>query len=107
MEAVPLIAIGGDDPRHRAMADKVMFLQSITQPMIREAADADVELSQWMTAAAFFAGGLMGQLITIGAARDQDKRTATDAMATNFRAGIAAGKRAAARALVETTEGTA
>ncbi len=58
-----------------------------------------------MTAAVHFAGGLLGQLIVIGAAKEQDKRRATEAAATNFRAGIEIGRRSALRAVTKHTQG--
>ncbi|WP_047168882.1 hypothetical protein [Rhizorhabdus histidinilytica] len=104
---MPLATIRTSDPRHRELWDIVIFLDAATKPLLKDASDPAQAMSMLMTAAAHFAGGILGKLIVAGVASDRDKRRAVEAMAANFRAGIDVGKRAAMRTVKADCEGSA
>lgn len=62
-------------------------------------------MAKAITAAAMFAGTMFGQSIVVGIAKDGDRRRAGEMVLTNFRQGIAAGKRRGYRIAAELGEG--
>ena len=81
---MPLATIRTSDPRHRELWDIVIFLDAATKPLLKDASDPAQAMSMLMTAAAHFAGGILGKLIVAGVASDRDKRRAVEAMAASL-----------------------
>lgn len=73
-------------------------------PMLNEAIEELPHMQALtITAASLFAGSVMGHMIGVGAARDQDRARAVKVATVNFRNGIELGKREARDATLEQT----
>lgn len=90
-----------DDPEFAEVDMLVDQLRGMTRALVErnpQLVDPE-ELMKLATACCVYAGSLYGELVVLGAARDQDKRCFVKAMTENLRNGIDVGKRRAARVM--------
>lgn len=103
-DRIPVANAHNEPSEMERINEMVMRMRVAIAPMLNEAIEELPHMQALtITAASLFAGSVMGHMIGVGAARDQDRARAVKVATVNFRNGIELGKREAREAILQQT----